>query len=79
MSILAEIPVDFNAFGLSSTRYCHVHFDTEGAASSFYYLYQNNKHTICKQLKNVVIRPSRDNGVDVIYVSYFNVANWKNY
>ncbi|CAO3648707.1 unnamed protein product [Mucor hiemalis] len=47
--------------------YGHIHFANEADASSFYYLYRNNSHILCRKFKDIFIRPSRTNGVDVIY------------
>ncbi|KAL9537343.1 hypothetical protein PS6_011751 [Mucor atramentarius] len=63
---IAEIKL-FNTLIYSSRRYAHIHFENEAKASSFYHLYPNNSHILCRKFKDIVIKPSRENGVDVNY------------
>ncbi|GAA5808350.1 hypothetical protein MFLAVUS_001741 [Mucor flavus] len=45
----------------------HIHFENEANASSFYHLYRNNSHILCRKFKDIVIKPGRENGVDISY------------
>ncbi|KAI9026527.1 hypothetical protein CLU79DRAFT_885794 [Phycomyces nitens] len=52
-------------------RYCrkygHIHFENEADAASFFYLYRNRAHVLCTKFTDIILRPSREDGVPVSY------------